>query len=178
MNKPPCPACQDQGWRFLNSGNAAAPTYQIQRCDACERYESDPAAVAAVVKQAQLQPALALFVEQVAGLKHEGELDEAGPYEPTSEDVITNLNQLILKARQLLGTADYCDVAKPFGMSSVARMEPNFAGNALRSLNLNRKENHETESIAKTNHSLALAGGPDGQRQGDSLHPDIWPAEE
>ncbi len=109
MNKRPCPACQDQGWRFLNTGNDPAPTYQIQRCGACERYESDPAAVEGVVKLTQSQWGLALFVEQVAGLKLEGELDDDGPFEPTSENAIPCLNQLILEARQLLGTADSCD---------------------------------------------------------------------
>ena len=43
-------------------------------------------------------------------MKHEGEPgDDGDPFEPTSEDSIAILNQLILEARQLLGTADKCD---------------------------------------------------------------------
>ncbi len=46
-------------------------------------------------------------------LKHEGEPGEDGkPFEITSEDAIATLNQLILEARQLLGTADKCDKCK------------------------------------------------------------------
>jgi hypothetical protein len=60
------------------------------------------------VKAALTQPALPRFVERVAGLKHEGEPGEDGPFEPTSEDAIATLNELIVEARQLLGTADKC----------------------------------------------------------------------
>ena len=54
------------------------------------------------------EPALLKFVERIAGLKHEGEPGDDRPFEPTSEDSIATLNQLILEARQLLGTADKC----------------------------------------------------------------------
>jgi len=46
----------------------------------------------------------------VSDLWHEDEPgDDGEPYEPTSEDAIATLNQLIAEARQLLGTADKCD---------------------------------------------------------------------
>ena len=62
-----------------------------------------------VLKAAESQPALLKFVEEVAELKHEVEPDDDGsPFEPTSEDTIATLNQLIPEARQLLGTADKC----------------------------------------------------------------------
>ena len=62
-----------------------------------------------MVKTAESQPALLRFVEEVAGLKHEREPgDDGDPFEPNSEDSIATLNQLILEARQLLGTADKC----------------------------------------------------------------------
>ena len=61
------------------------------------------------MKAAESQPALLKFVQEVAELKHEGEPgDDEEPFEPTSEDSIATLNQLILEARQLLGTADKC----------------------------------------------------------------------
>jgi hypothetical protein len=62
-----------------------------------------------VEKAAQSQPALLKFVERVAALKHEGEPDEVHPCEHASEDYIASLNQLILEARQLLGTAGQCE---------------------------------------------------------------------
>jgi hypothetical protein len=74
------------------------------------KFANDQAALEAVVKAAQSQPALLKFVEEVAELKHEGEPgDDGGPFDQTSEDAIATLNQLILEARQLLGTADKCD---------------------------------------------------------------------
>ena len=55
------------------------------------------------------KPALLPFVQQVSLLMHEGEPDEAGErFERTSEDAIAALNQLILEARQLMGTAETC----------------------------------------------------------------------
>jgi hypothetical protein len=64
----------------------------------------------AVVKSAESQPVLLKFVEEIALLKHEGEPgDDGNPCERPSEDFIATLNQLILEARQLLGTADKCD---------------------------------------------------------------------
>jgi hypothetical protein len=62
------------------------------------------------VKAAEAQPALLRFVEEIAALKHEQEPDEEGMVsEHPSEDYIATLNQLILDARKLLGTADKCD---------------------------------------------------------------------
>jgi hypothetical protein len=55
------------------------------------------------------EPALLKFVERIAGLKHEGEPGDDGPFERTSEDTMATLNQLILKARELVGTAAKCD---------------------------------------------------------------------
>ena len=63
----------------------------------------------AVEKAALAHPALLKFVEKIAGLKHEGEPDDDGPFERTSEDSIATLNQLILEARELVGTAEKCD---------------------------------------------------------------------
>jgi len=55
------------------------------------------------------QPALLQFVQEVSLLVHESEPDEAGePFERTSEDAIAALNQLILEARRLMGTAEKC----------------------------------------------------------------------
>ena len=55
------------------------------------------------------QPALLQFAQQVSLLMHEGEPDEAGePFDRTSEDAIATLNQLILEARLLMGTAETC----------------------------------------------------------------------
>ena len=55
------------------------------------------------------QPELLQFVKKIADLTHEGEPGEDGkPFEPASEDAIATLNQLILEARQLLGTAETC----------------------------------------------------------------------
>jgi hypothetical protein len=39
-----CEACEGKGWVQCNAGNDQAPQYQIQRCDACERFDSDEAA--------------------------------------------------------------------------------------------------------------------------------------
>jgi hypothetical protein len=55
------------------------------------------------------QPALLRFVQEVSRMMHEGEPGEDGqPFDRTSEDAIATLNQLILEARQLLGTAEKC----------------------------------------------------------------------
>jgi len=63
-----------------------------------------------LVCAAGFQPRLLQFVDSIARLRYEGELNEAGEsYEPVSEDAIATLNELILKARQLLGIAEKCD---------------------------------------------------------------------
>jgi hypothetical protein len=55
------------------------------------------------------QPALFQFVQEVSLQMHEGEPDETGePFERASEDAIATLNQLILEARRLMGTAETC----------------------------------------------------------------------
>jgi hypothetical protein len=40
----PCEACEGQGWVRCNTGNDQSPKFQIQRCDACEQFDSDEAA--------------------------------------------------------------------------------------------------------------------------------------
>ena len=61
------------------------------------------------MRAAESQPALLKLVEEVAELKHEREPDDDGILsDRPSEDFIAILNQLILEARQLLGTADKC----------------------------------------------------------------------
>ncbi len=100
-----CPACDGRGWLLCNTGNDQSPACEVQRCDACEQYESDLTALEAVVKAAQGQPQLLRFVEEVSQLSHESEED---PFERTREDTIVTLNQVIMDARQLLGIAEKC----------------------------------------------------------------------
>jgi hypothetical protein len=105
---PPCEVCSGKGW-LLADHDQHGP--RIEHCDACQMCENDQAALEAVVKAAEAQPTLLKFVEQVARLKHEKELGNDGrPFEIASEDAIATLNQLILEACQLLGTASKCDV--------------------------------------------------------------------
>jgi hypothetical protein len=108
---PPCEACNDKGWVFcILEGDHPPRQEEIQRCDACQKFEHDQAAVGAVVEAAEAHPALLKFVEEVAKLKHEKEPDDEGKFaDRPSEDYIATLNQLILEARQLLGTAGKCD---------------------------------------------------------------------
>ena len=108
-NRPCCQSCHGQGWLFCNTGNDQAPAYGIQRCDACGLYKNDQAALEAVVETAKSQWQLLQFVKKVSELTHESEPgDDGKPFERTSEDAIATLNQLILEARQLLGTAEEC----------------------------------------------------------------------
>ena len=109
LTKSKCTACCGKGWYVWNTGNDQSPRLEFQRCDVCEQYDSDFAAVHAVESAAQSQSGLLRFVETVAELTHEGELDDDGkPHEPSSEDAIATLNRLIADARQLLGTAEAC----------------------------------------------------------------------
>ena len=106
---PPCEACGDKGWISCIAEGDHPRREEIHRCDACLKFTNDRAALEDVVKAAESQPALLKFVEEVAQLKHENEPgDDGKPFEPTSEDTIVTLNQLILEARQLLGTIDKC----------------------------------------------------------------------
>jgi hypothetical protein len=108
-----CGACGGKGWLWCIAEDDHPPREEIQRCDACQKFANDQAALRAVVKAAESQPALLKFVEEVAGLKHEREPgDDGDPFERPAEDSIATLNQLILEARQLLGTADKCDKCK------------------------------------------------------------------
>jgi hypothetical protein len=43
--EPPCEGCDGIGWLQCNTGNDQLPQYEIQRCDACERHDSDQAAL-------------------------------------------------------------------------------------------------------------------------------------
>lgn len=107
--KPKCTACGGKGWYVWNTGNDQSPRLEFQRCDVCEQYDSDLAAIHAVENAAVSQPELLGFVEKVADLTHEGELkDDGQPYVPSSEEAIAACNRLILEARQLLGTAETC----------------------------------------------------------------------
>lgn len=102
----PCEECCGKGWLLADNADHGL---RIERCDACQMFETDQAAWEAVVKAAEAQPAALKFVEEVALLKHEGEPgDDGEPFDQPSEDSIATLNQLILEARQLLGTADKC----------------------------------------------------------------------
>ena len=104
-----CGACGGKGWLWCIEEGDHPPQEEIQRCDACQKCANDQAALEAVVKAAEAQPALLKFVEEVALLKHEKEPDDDGILsDRPSEDFIAILNQLILEARQLLGTADKC----------------------------------------------------------------------
>ncbi|SRR5258707_1983777 len=105
----PCKACDGKGWLFSDTGNDIESHYEIQKCDACEQFDSDIAAIEAVEKAAKAYPGLLKFVEEVAELTHEREIGQDGkPYDRPSEDFIATLNQLIMDARELLGTADKC----------------------------------------------------------------------
>lgn len=108
-----CGACGGKGWLWCIAEGDHPPREEVQRCDACQKFANDQAALEAVVKAAEAQPALLKFVEEVSLLKHEGEPgDDEDPFEITSEDAIATLNPFILEARQLLGTADWCDKCK------------------------------------------------------------------
>jgi hypothetical protein len=110
-NEPaPCEACGGKGWLLAENDEHGL---RIERCDACQKFANDQAALEAVEKAAQSQPALFRFVEEVSLLKHEREPgDDGNPCDRLSEDYIATLNQLIMDARQLLGTADQCDKCK------------------------------------------------------------------
>ena len=102
----PCEACGGKGWLLADNTDHGL---RIERCDACLKFANDQAALEAVEKAAQSQPALLKFVEEVATLKHEREPDDdANLSDRPSEDFIATLNQVIMDARQLLGTADKC----------------------------------------------------------------------
>ena len=108
-----CQACDGKGWLFSVIEKDGFARNEIERCDACELYANDQAALEAVVETANSQPPLLQFVKRVSDLTHEGEPgDDGKPFDPASEDVIAALNQLILEARQLLGTAEKCDECK------------------------------------------------------------------
>jgi hypothetical protein len=98
--------CGGKGWLLADNTDHGL---RIERCDACLKFANDQAALEAVEKAAQSQPALLKFVEEVATLKHEREPDDdANLSDRPSEDFIATLNQVIMDARQLLGTADKC----------------------------------------------------------------------
>jgi hypothetical protein len=45
-----CEACDGKGWLQCDVGNDQSPQYEIQRCDACKRYDSDQAAQEAAAR--------------------------------------------------------------------------------------------------------------------------------
>jgi hypothetical protein len=47
-----CEACDGRGWLRCDVGNDQSPQSEIQRCDACERYDNDQAAQEAASKGA------------------------------------------------------------------------------------------------------------------------------
>jgi hypothetical protein len=108
-SKNRCTACKGLGWYFFNSGDRESPRYEVQRCDQCEHFESDLTALEDVEQTCLSNGALLDFVEKVSRLHHSSEPPELDdPFEHTSEDYIVTLNEVILDARQLLGTADKC----------------------------------------------------------------------
>ena len=52
----PCEACGGDGWLRVNVGSEQKPQHQIQRCDACEQFASDEAAMEASIKAAGFAP--------------------------------------------------------------------------------------------------------------------------
>ena len=67
-DEPPlCGACGGKGWLWCIAEGDHPPREEIQRCDACQEFANDQAALEAVVKAAEAQPALLKFVEEVAG---------------------------------------------------------------------------------------------------------------
>jgi hypothetical protein len=108
---PPCEACGGKGWFYFNARTDQSPRYEVQRCDVCEQYSGDLAALEAAEKASLAQPVLLKFIEGISQLKHEKEPgDDEAPFRSPAEDSIATLNRLIMNARQLLGTADKCDV--------------------------------------------------------------------
>jgi hypothetical protein len=51
-----CEACHDLGWLKCNVGNDENPQYEIQRCDACERFDNDQAAQEAAAEVSAMNP--------------------------------------------------------------------------------------------------------------------------
>ena len=104
-----CEACGGKGWLFCIVEDDGPKRNEIERCDVCQFYENDQAALEGVVEAAKSQPPLLQFVKDLSNLTHEREPgDDGQPFDQTSEDAIAMLNQLILEARQLLGTAEKC----------------------------------------------------------------------
>src|ERR1035441_2253837 len=84
-----CGACNGKGWLWCIAEGDHPPREEIQRCDACQKFANDQAALEAVLKAAESQTALLKFVEEVAQLKHENEPgDDGKSFEITSEDTI------------------------------------------------------------------------------------------
>src|SRR5690349_15391215 len=77
---------------FAGTGNDTESHYEIQRCDVCEQFDSDIAAIEPVEKAAKAYPELLKFVEEVSDLTHERELGQEGkPDDRPSEDFISTL---------------------------------------------------------------------------------------
>src|ERR1022692_886471 len=57
-----CGACGGKDWLWCIGEGDHPPREQIQRCDACQKFANDQAALEAVVKAAESQTALLKFV--------------------------------------------------------------------------------------------------------------------
>jgi hypothetical protein len=60
-----CGACDGKGWLWRIGQGDHPSREEIQRCDACQNFATDQAALEAVVEAAESQPALLKFVEQI-----------------------------------------------------------------------------------------------------------------
>jgi hypothetical protein len=107
----PCPSCHGKGWLIVNTGNDQQSAYQIHRCGTCEQYENDLSAIEFLEKTHHSHHALLRLAHGIADLRHEGEPNNNGEaYEPTSEDAICTLNELIMEAREILGFSKDCEL--------------------------------------------------------------------
>jgi hypothetical protein len=81
---PPCEACGDKGWLLVENSDHSL---RFERCDACQKFESDEAALKAVAKAAEAQPALLKFVKEISELNHEKEPGEDGTVSERPSDL-------------------------------------------------------------------------------------------
>src|SRR6266704_11082 len=72
-NDDACESCGGKGWLFSIIKSDGSPHNQIERCDACELYENDQAAVEAVVEMARSHPQLLRLVKEISDLTHKAE---------------------------------------------------------------------------------------------------------
>jgi hypothetical protein len=72
--QPPCEACHGRGW--LLSFNMDRGVYEVQRCDACARYDSDEAAGDDAVPM--LEAALAMADLMIENARRMGQGNKKG----------------------------------------------------------------------------------------------------